>query len=223
MTWEDLKDEPTEDLIGYIKCKEDADYKELADAAFIAFTFRFRVQVIDKARKIGKYWDFDVETSDMLAERVFKRFYHYPFGFKKCKCGTLEIDECVKLYLFRIAQRCFCDYNKDISQLNDNPFDGSEHVIVEFPDLESLGLPEDVEEDLRSIQKSMAAALSTLTPKHKIIYLTYKAYEKKGFKLPRPLLKQLRETTNLKQNSIRVYKNEAFQKVEEFSKENGEK
>jgi hypothetical protein len=183
MTWQDLKDEPTESLIEYMKCKDDADYKELADAAFIAFTFRFRVQVIDKARKIGKYWDFDVETSDMLAERVFKRFYHYPFSFKKCKCGTLEIAECVKLYLFRIAQRCFCDYNKEISQSNDQPFDGSEHVIVEFPALESLEISEDVAEDLRTIQKSMAAALATLTPKHKTIYLTYKAYEKKRFQI----------------------------------------
>jgi hypothetical protein len=47
--------------------------------------------------------------------------------------------------------------------------------------------------------------------------------KKKGFKLPRLLLKQLRENTNLKQSSIRVYKNQAFQKVEEFSRENGEK
>lgn len=223
MTWEDLQHERTDDLIDYIKYKEQADYKELAEAAFIAFTFRFRREIIDKCRKVGKNWGYDNETADLIAERTFERFWKYPFGFEKSNCGNLGIENCVKLYLFRIARNCFFDYDKELSGENVSPYDGSEAVIVEFPSIDNLEIPEEKANDLRKIYELMENALSRLSPKHKIIYLTYKAYEKEGYKLPRQLLKKLREELELTQNSIRVYKNEAFQTVDQYLKLYGSK
>lgn len=55
-----------------------------------------------------------------------------------------------------------------------------------------------------------------LSPKHKIVYLTYKTHEKDGYKLPRELLKSLRDDLDLTQNSIRIYKNEAFNTVKTY-------
>jgi hypothetical protein len=69
-------------------------------------------------------------------------------------------------------------------------------------------------------------ALNRFTPKHKMIYLTYKQYEtevKDGHKLPRKLLKKLREELDLTQNTIRVYKKEAFDEIETHLKIYGSK
>ena len=68
MTWDDLKNEPTETLIEFIKCKNDAYYKKLAEVAFVAFTMKFRGEIIHKCRTIGRYWGYDNDTADMLAE-----------------------------------------------------------------------------------------------------------------------------------------------------------
>jgi len=68
--------------------------------------------------------------------------------------------------------------------------------------------------------------LDRLSPKHRIIYLTYKHYEhitNDGYKLPRKLLKELRTELDLTQNSVRVYKNEAFNDVETYLKTYGSK
>lgn len=52
--------------------------------------------------------------------------------------------------------------------------------------------------------------LSLLDDKHRIIYLTYKAYELSGKKLPRRLLSKLRKRLGISQTTIRVYKREAY-------------
>lgn len=223
MDWQELQHETTADLIDYIKYKEQMDYKELAEAAFIAFTFRFRVEIIDKCRKIGRNRGYDDAVSDMIAERTFERFWKYPFGFEKSNCGNLSIDNCVRFYFFRTARNCFYDYNKEVTGENLGPYDGSEKVIVEFPDIENLEIPEEKVKDLKAVYELIQNALAKLSAKHKIIYLTYKAYEKEGYKLPRQLLKQLREELDLTQNSIRVYKNEAFKTIEHHLKHYGPK
>lgn len=223
LTWEDVKNESTIDLIEYIKYKGQADYQELAEASFIAFTFRFRKEIIDKCRKVGSKRGHHNEISDIIAERVFERFWLYPFSFKKDGCGDLDIDNCVRFYLFRIATNCFCDYEKEITGGNKSPYDGSEAVIVEFPDIDNLTIPEEKAVQLKKIYDLLEVALSKLSRKHKIIYLTYKAYEKEGYKLPRHLLKKLREELQLSQSSIRVYKNEAFQTVDQHLKIYGPK
>lgn len=223
MTWEDVKDESTENLIDYIQYKENADYRELAEAAFIAFTFRFRKEIIDRCRKVGEKWGYDADTADGIAEKTFERFWKYPLGFKKEKCGSLVFDNCVRLYLFRIVRNCFYDHNKELSETDNSPYDGTETVIVEFPGIDHLDIPRDKVEGLKKVQALMQAALDTLSPKHKVIYLTYKAYEKEGFKLPRNLLKQLRDELDLTQNSIRVYKKEAFETVEKHVKRHGKR
>ena len=223
MNWEELKNETTNDLIDFIKYKEQADYRELAEAAFVAFTFRYNKEIVDKCRKIGKKWDYDNTTADVIAQRSFEKFWKYPFGFDTNKCGEVGIDNCVIIYFLRIIRRCFFDYYKELSGEGTSPYDGTEEVIVEFPTLDHLEIPAEKANDLQKIHDLIENALTRLSPKHKIIYLTYKAYEKEGYKLPRELLKKLREELELTQNSIRVYKNEAFQTVDQYIKLYGSK
>lgn len=51
--------------------------------------------------------------------------------------------------------------------------------------------------------------ISKLDEKHRVIYLTYKAYQTSGKKLPRKLLDKLRKRLGVTQATIRVYKKEA--------------
>lgn len=218
MNWEDLQKEPTIDLIGYIKCRDQPEYRVLADAAFVAFTFRFQTTVVDKCRKIGKKFKHDNETCDSIAEETFERFYKYPFRFHPGKCGDLDIDTCVTLYLFRIAQRAFFDHYNKTKAGETYPYDGSESVIVDFLELDNMDLDDEDLERYATQQAKIEQILNTLSEKHKVIYLTYKVFEHKGFKLPRELLKKLREELELSQSSIRVYKKEVFDEVNRQTK-----
>lgn len=213
MTWKDLKDESTGDLISYIKCKDEPAYKVLAESAFIAFTFRFREKVIDRCRYVGRNLGHETAICDKLADFVFERFYKYPFRFQTVKCNKLDIENCVLLYLYRIAQRCFFDYYHRMQPDEISPYDGTEEIIVELPGLDSLDLEEQQLELAKAEREKVDKVLGSLSEKHRIIYLTYMGYEQKGFKLPRPLLAKLREELELSQNSIRVYKKEAIEAV----------
>lgn len=218
MTWEDVKDEPTDSLIDFIKYKEHADYIELAEASFVAFTFRFRKEIISKCRNTGRKWDYDNATCDLIAERVFDRFWKYPFGFEKNKCGNLSIENCVIVYLLRVARNCFNDHAKELSGESHSVYDGTEDIVVELPSIEGLKVSDKRKADLLDAQEKIEKALAQLSPKHKIIYLTYKAHEKDGYKLPRTLLKKLREELDIGQNTIRVYKKEATNLIDQYLK-----
>ncbi len=74
MNWEELKDEATSDLIDYVKSINDLGYKELAEAAFIALTFRFRKDLIDKCVVMSRKWDRPEDDAIELVNRVFQRF-----------------------------------------------------------------------------------------------------------------------------------------------------
>ena len=221
MTWEDVKDEPTGSLIDFIRYKDHADYKELAEVSFIAFTFRFRKEVICKCRNTGRKWNYDNSTCDMIAEGVFERFWRYPLGFEKNNCGSLEIENCVIVYLLRIARNCFYDYLKELSGESSTPYNGTEEIVIELPSIEGLNVSDKRKEDLMDAHEKFERALAQLSPKHKIIYLTYKAHEKDGFKLPRTLLKKLREELEIGQNTIRVYKKEATDIIKQYFKKHG--
>lgn len=218
MDWQEVQNESTEDLLQFIGYKDQSDYRELAEAAFVAFTFRFRKEVVDKCRKIGKKWGYDREEADIISEKVFERFWKYSSAFDACKCKDLGINDCIVLYFFKIIRNCFVNHYNEKEGVNLSPYDGTEEVVVEFPSMENIEIPAERATQLLFIQKGMDDALSRLSPKHKIIFLTYKAYEKEGYKLPRNLLKKLREELDLKQDSIRVYKKEAFEKVDHYLK-----
>ncbi|MGN6601377.1 MAG: hypothetical protein ACTHK8_02945 [Ginsengibacter sp.] len=220
MTLEELAEESTEDLIEYINWGKQPDYKELADNAFIAFCFRFRDRIQRTCRIISENKGYDHTVADKIAETIFRRFLKYQ-KYNPKKCTLKDRDKCVELYLYRFAQRCLVDYETDLK----NPFKEAQ-IITEFPDIEDyfeLEEEEPTEERKAELRKKfdiIKLALQRLTPAHKIIYLTYLPYESnlKGGEhyLPREFLKQLREKLGLSQSTIKVYKNQAYKKIEEY-------
>lgn len=208
MDWKELQNEPTEDLIEFVKFKTDPNYLDDARAAFVVLTHRFEQDVLGKCTIICRNWGYSDADALELANRTFEKFWEY-HSFDKEKRNVADIDLAFKLYLYKIAENELKQAYNDQS----DPYDGSEKIITSLDDLNIDG---DIEKarELRKAKEVIDRALSKLTPKHKIIFLTYKAYEEDGHKLPRELLKELRESLNLTQNSIRVYKKQAIEAVE---------
>jgi DNA-directed RNA polymerase specialized sigma24 family protein len=209
-----LSEESTEALIAYMQWRNEAGYEDSAINAFRSFFFRFQEELIKKTRVVARKWGYDNEVADIIAERAFDRFWRYP-NFDIAKSKVKNYDKAVLIYLFAIAAHLLADYRKE--QNGDiSPFTGNEIVIREFPDIENSQLPNERKAILKERSEIIEKALARLTPKHKIIYLTYKQYEHDGNKLPRKLLESLRQELNLTQSSIQVYKKEAFDKVNEY-------
>lgn len=221
----DLNKETTKSLLDYIQWRDDPDYSEIAKEAIRVLTFRFQMDLLKKLIPICKNWGYDKQVATEIAYATFDRIWKYP-KFDISKAKEKDYDKAFIFYLFRIAGRLLADYKK--SQKEDhNPFSGDEEIVRDYPDIDNVEMGIERKAILKERFEHIQKALSRLSPKHKIIYLTYKQYEqdtKDGeYKLPRKLLKNLREELDLTQNSIRVYKKEAFDEVDNFLKIYGSK
>lgn len=208
MEWEEFIDEATEDLIEFVKFKEDPDYLEEAKSAFIVLTKRFENDLLDKCTIICRNWGYSDVDALEIAERAFHKFWQ-THSFDMDKSNVSDVELAFKLYLYRIAEnelkQAFID--------KDYPYDGSEQIITSLDDLNADSSPKKLSE-LRRAMDIIDKAMEKLTPKHKVIYLTYMVHEEEGRKLPRKLLRELREHLGIAQNTIRVYKNEAIEEVQ---------
>jgi DNA-directed RNA polymerase specialized sigma24 family protein len=221
---QELEDETTESLMEFIKWKDDLDYAENAKEAFNVFTYRFQLDLQKKLIPICKNWGYDEQVADEIAYSTFERVWKYP-KYDIAKSKQKDYDLGVRFYLYGIASHLLADYKK-IEDGEVSPFTGDEEIIREFPDITGMEIGKEKKAILKERFELLNKALERLTPKHKIIYLTYKQYESElneGHKLPRELLKKLRTELDLTQNTVRAYKNEAFNEVEKYLKIYGSK
>lgn len=199
----------------YIQWKDEPDYAENAKEAFRVFTYRFQLDLQKKLIPICRNWGYDEQVAAEIAYCTFERVWKYP-TYDKAKSRQTDFDKGISFYLYGIANHLLADYKK-IDDGEVNPFTGEEEIVWDFP--------EDTNKERKAIladrQEHINKLLQRLSPKHRVIYLTYKQYEseiKDGYKLPRKLLKKLRTELDLTQNTVRVYKNEAFNAVEIYLK-----
>jgi DNA-directed RNA polymerase specialized sigma24 family protein len=219
MTDQDLNSETTENLLEYIQWKDDPDYLENSKQAFRAFTFRYQLDLHKKLIRICINWGYDKQVASEIAYGTFEKVWKYP-KFDISKANQKDFNKAVLNYLYKIASHLLADYKRSQNE-EPNPFKGDEEIIRDFPDVENMSIGKERKAILQERFEFIQNALNRLSPKHKIIYLTYKQYEaetKEGFTLPRRLLKDLRTELDLTQNSIRVYKKEAINEVDNYLK-----
>ena len=208
MTTGELSKEKTADLLDFISSgKEELAYKELGDNAFAVFVERFREDLVNKCVVLCRKWKRPDDFAVDLAAQVFDRYYKYP-KYKHESCIKGITDDCIKRYLYGIA-------NKEVIKLfcpTYSPYDGTEEIVITLADPEK-GYPPETFSKLKDYEGKLDAIFEKLSPKHKIIYLTYKQYEELGYTLPRKLLEELRTKLELNQNTIRVYKKQAIELV----------
>lgn len=221
---QELNKEPTENLLEYIQWKDDPDYAEIAKEAFRVFVFRYQLELLKKLIPICKNWGYDKQVATELAYETFNRIWKYP-KFDLSKSKQKDFHKAITFYLFGIAKRLLVDYKKNETD-EPNPFTGDEEIIYDLPDIETLRNDKFRKAELKRMYELLNDALSRLTQKHKVIYLTYKHYESltnEGYNLPRHLTKKLQDELDLTQNSIRVYKKQAIEAVNTHLKIYGSK
>ncbi len=213
--WKEYKDESTSDLIEYLKWKDQEEYQDVAEAAFKVFVFRFRKELVEKCEIVCKKWKYDNHVAVEIASSVFKRFYKYP-NFKEDKSKASDCDKGVLLYLLGIANRELINYYNKEKGIYTSPYTGEEKIIREFPKIDFKQFKPERRGEMKKRFEIIEKALSRLSDKHKIIYLTYQAYEHDGYNLPTHLLKAMRKELKIGQGTIRYYKFEAIKKIEEY-------
>lgn len=211
MNWQEYKDETTEDLIEYIKLKDDHAFGEAAEAAFHVFCFRFGDEVVKKCEIICKNNGLDKQVAAMVSQRTFHRFWKYP-KYNHVKSKADDFDTGVKFYLFGIAQRELINWRND----QKSPYTGDEEIIYVIPEPNLENFPVEKRGILKKRYDIVKKALDRLSEKHRIIYLTYEAYYVKGHNLPGHLLQRLREELDLTQGTVRFYRFQAEEKVKEY-------
>jgi DNA-directed RNA polymerase specialized sigma24 family protein len=209
--WKIYEDKSTLELIKLIQKREIPSFEETAQAAFRTFVFRFTQQLSQKNEIICKNWGYSVNVAIEVTHRTFKKFWKYP-KFNVAKTNTADVDIAVILYLLGIARNVLSDYVNQLNGIDSSPYNGRETIVWDFPVDQSFDDPLELN-DRKTHAKVVREALATLSEKHKVIFLTYKKYENGTNKLPRKLLAEIRKQLGISQPTVRVYKFEAYNKV----------
>jgi len=215
LDWKQFENESTEDLIQYIKWKNQPDYFEASKAAFATFCFRYRADLIKKCEVICTRWKYDIDVAIELANRTFNKFWIKPNYDDNKRKQAESFEEGVRFYLYGIANNELINIYRE--NIDPSPYTGDEDIIWDFPNgLENIK-PERKKE-LEEKREIIEMALSRLSPKHKPIYLTYLFHGKEGKNLPKHLREKLREELELGQGTIRYYNFEAKNKINDYLK-----
>ena len=193
---------------------KDKNRKEAEDALnlFIAY---FEPKIMTwcdiHAQKVG----YGENVAFEAIQCTFNRVRLYP-TFDMRKSRSKDEERAIILWLHAIAASQMSQFTK-------------KGVCTQIENEEDLSVIESVEDfintfnliDLDASKKmqyviAMEKKLSVLDDKHKIIYMTYKAYYTRGKKLPRSVMEKLRNRLGLTQVTIRVYKREACIALNEY-------
>ena len=209
-----MEDTSSIDLLEYISWKK--EFPKEAEEAFVVFCSRYQKDILEKTEIHCMKKGYSSDIAEMIANCTFARVWKYP-TFSIEKASSQNIDKAILLWMYPIMQTQALLYFKENScseptqeedlSIIENIDDLIEHVVSNQPEKKK---------DLKMVLEIVDEALSNLSEKHKIIYLTYKAYEQKKKNIPRSISKQLIERLDLTQNSIRVYKMEANKYVDNF-------
>lgn len=180
------------------------------DAAFHTFCGKYEKRLNKLVEGLCVKFGYSAEIAFKAVECTFARIRRYP-SFSMKKSSTKNIDDAIILWLNKIAYTQVLKFKnamecaevsdeEDLAVVNDAT--GFYEVVSKRQYMSEV----EKDEKIRWLNDKLA----TMEEKHRIVLLTYLAYKSQGKRLPRSLTLKLRTQLNLTQNSIRVYKNEAF-------------
>lgn len=189
---------------------------ETAQKAFRLFVSIFESKINKDVEIFAIKNGYNENVTFEAIQCAFNKVWLYPtFDMKKSHCKDEE--KAIIIWLERIA----------LSQIYQYAKKGECAKIKQEEDLSVIETSKDFVESfhtstLTSEQKmqlvlALEKKISILDEKHRIIYLTYKAYQTSGKKLPRKLLEILRKRLGVTQTTIRVYKREAFETLNDLN------
>lgn len=202
--------EQTGDVL--ISIMADKSHSEMEiDAAFQMFCAKYELRlnrlVEVQCAKLG----YSAEIAFKAVECTFVRVRRYP-TFNKMKTKIKNIDNAIIVWLNRIAYTQVLKFKngKECAEVNAVEDLAVVNDATGFYEVVSQRQYMSDEEKKKKILW-LNAKLAGMEEKHRIVLLTYLAYESQGKKLPRALTLKLRTQLNLEQSTIRVYKKEALE------------
>ena len=199
------------ELFEYISFKN--EFPEDAKNAFQEFVNRFQKDVFEKSEIYCSKFGFNETIAEDIANCTFARIWKYP-RFKTSKANGKTIDISIKTYLSRIIWTQMVNYKKN--DFCAEPTEEEDLTIVENYDDFIERFEVENKKEIKLKFDFINSALQNLSDKHRIIYFTYKVYERSGKNLPETIRKQLKENLNLAQGSIRRYKSDAIEAVNNY-------
>lgn len=208
--------EQTGDVL--ISIMADKSHSEMEiDAAFQMFCAKYELRlnrlVEVQCAKLG----YSAEIAFKAVECTFARVRRYP-TFNKMKTKIKNIDNAIIVWLNRIAYTQVLKFKngKECAEVNADEDLAVVNDATGFYEVVSQSQYMSDEEKEKKILW-LNAKLAGMEEKHRIVLLTYLAYESQGKKLPRALTLKLRTQLNLGQSTIRVYKKEALEALNIYS------
>lgn len=206
---------PSTELMEYMAMK--SDFPCEAQDAFMEFCSRFDQEIIRKAEIYCSKFGYGPGVALEISQCTFAKVWKYP-TFKIEKSSRTNPDKGIILWMLRILYTQLVKYGEQ--QYCAEPTEEEDlSLITNIDDLIAVKIPDGDEyskKKLKSALQVVDAAFAALTPKHKIIYLTYKAYEIPGKYLPRTLTKKLQDTLELTHSTIKVYKKDANDHIKKY-------
>ena len=206
----------SDELIEYISFKE--EFPNEAEKAFVIFCNRFQNDIIKTAEIYSNKYGYSEVTALDIANCTFAKVWKY-HSFNKSKSKNKDVDKAIKIWLHAIVFNELMKYG--VQDTCTEPDENDLSIVESIDELIILTVGDDSEKkkDLKIKLEIIERAMLGLSEKHKIVFLTYKAYENNGKKnLPRIVGKKLRENLNLVQSSIQVYKKEATDHISNYLK-----
>lgn len=189
--------------------------QEAARNALDLFVGYFESKIRKRVEILAFKYGYDENVAFEAIQCAFNKVWLYP-TFDMSKSRSMNEEKAIIIWLVRIAFSQMCQFTRA----------GECARITEEEDLSVIENTEDFVDSfqvagLDPLQKMqfveiLEKKLSVLDEKHRIIYLTYKAYQRSGKKLPRKLLEKLRKRLGLSQNAIRVYKKQACEAINDL-------
>lgn len=189
--------------------------KEEAEKAFTLFVSYFEEKIKLLVEVNARHMGYNENVAFEAIQCTFNKVWLYPsFDIKKSRCKNEE--KAIIIWLVQIANSQMHQFSRKgvCAQIRDEEDlslieDASQFIEFHISDL-------DLEMKIEYVM-AMNKKLAPLDEKHRIIYLTYKAYQIRGKKLPRSVLEKLRKRLGITQTTIRVYKKKACETLNDLT------
>ena len=191
-----------------------ADDIKAAQDALAIFAGYFETKIMLHVEVIANKYGFDGNVAFEAIQCAFAKVWYYP-TFNMKKSHNDDPEKAIVRWLIRIAVSQMFQFSKkgECTQITDEE---DLSVIESSEEFVSLKLPNRSPQEKIELVRALNKKLSVLDEKHRIIYLTYKAYQIQGKKLPRSVLEKLRKRLCITQTTVRVYKREACEALNDY-------
>lgn len=206
---------PSIELMEYMAMKN--DFPKESQDAFIEFCSRFDQEIIRKAEIYCSKFNYGPGIALEISQCTFAKVWKYP-TFKMEKSSRNNPEKGIILWMLRILYTQLVKYGEQ--QFCAEPTEEEDlTIITSIDELIAVKIPDGdnfSKKKLKEALQVVESAFAGLSSKHKIIYLTYKAYEIPGKYLPRTLTKKLQVTLELTHSTIKVYKKDANDHIKKY-------